>query len=118
MGVGMVDLNPEIWDNPTLGEAATNGFADEKELQAIEDAAAKREGREPWIAKRLHRYPGSQNDVSIESSYDDGMRLVDPSTLLESSTEVVGVEFSETEPQFEGENPEMVEETEAVEDDN
>jgi hypothetical protein len=29
----MVDLDPEIWNNKTLGEAATNGFADEEELQ-------------------------------------------------------------------------------------
>lgn len=76
----MVDLDPEIWNNKTLGSAATNGFADEMELQATEDAAAAREGREPWIARRIHRYPGSQNHVSIESSYDDGMRLVDPAT--------------------------------------
>lgn len=79
----MTDLNPEIWDNPTLGDAATNGFADEKALQEVENAAAMREGREPWIAQRLHRYPGSHNDVSVESSYDDGMRLIDPATLAE-----------------------------------
>lgn len=77
----MVDLDPEIWNNPTLGLAATNGFADEMELQAIENAAAKREGREPWIAQRIHNYPGAMNDIHIESSYDNGMRLIDPGTL-------------------------------------
>ena len=74
----MVDLNPEIWDNPTLGAAATNGFLDEDAAQKIENEAAAREGREPLIAQRLHGYPGSREKVQIESSYDDGMRWVEP----------------------------------------
>lgn len=106
----MVDLNPEIWNNPTLGDAATNGFADEEALQAVEDAAAKREGREPWIARRLHRYPNAANDVSIENSYDDGMRLVDPSTLLESASE-----FSEAETDFDVVEPEDIEDPDGTE---
>jgi hypothetical protein len=104
MGVGMVDLDPEIWNNKTLGEAATNGFADEEELQAIEDAAAKRENREPWIARRLHRYPGSAGDISIENSYDNGMRLVDPAELTPEEV----VEFIETEEQHGNPDSEVI----------
>src|SRR5882762_1801406 len=81
----MVDLDPEIWKNPTLGAAATNGFLDEIQAQEIENAAAKREGREPWIAVRLNSHPGAE--VKLESSYDDGMRMIDPGTLLDAALE-------------------------------
>lgn len=95
----MVDLDPEIWKNKTLGNAATNGFLDEQEAQAIENAAAKREGREPLIARRLHRYPGSMNDVHIESSYDNGMRMVPASELPPDDPDYVPAsnEFTESE---------------------
>lgn len=86
----MVDLNPEIWNNPTLGDAATSGFADEEALQRVEDRAAKAEGREPWIARRISRDPNSPD--TIVSSYDDGMRLIDPATLDGIPTEYNGIE--------------------------
>jgi hypothetical protein len=97
----MVDLDPKIWENPTLGDAATNGFIDEMEAQAIENAAAKREGRQPLIARRLHRYPGASNDVNIDSSYDSGMRWYNSWELPETDPDYAprSNEFSEVEPQ-------------------
>ena len=50
----MVDVDPRIWDNPTLGEANNLPFLDELEAQALEDHAARVEGRKP---RRVVHYP-------------------------------------------------------------
>lgn len=54
----MTDLDPAIWDNPTLGKAAYNERLDRLEKQAHEDRAAKIEGREPREVIVDQTYPG------------------------------------------------------------
>lgn len=53
----MTDLDPKIWENPTLGAAAAGPFLDEVEAQKAEDLNARREGREPLVARHIDRYP-------------------------------------------------------------
>lgn len=60
----MTDLNPEIWDNPTLGAAAPNENLDRLEKQQIEDRAAKFEDREPREVVVDNTYPGWTPEVS------------------------------------------------------
>jgi hypothetical protein len=60
----MPDLDPEIWDNPTLGAAAPNVNLDVVERQAIEDRAAKFEDREPREIVNDNNYPGWTPDVN------------------------------------------------------
>lgn len=43
----MVDFDQSIINNPELGKAANNPFLDEIEAQALENACALAEGREP-----------------------------------------------------------------------
>ncbi len=54
----MVDVNPEIFDNPTLGQAANGPFLDLIEAQMNEDRDAKIEGRMPQKLTRDNCYPG------------------------------------------------------------
>lgn len=60
----MTDLDPEIWDNPTLGAAAPNKRLDVIERQETEDYAAKIEGREPRTLVADNNYPGYVQPVS------------------------------------------------------
>lgn len=60
----MPDLDPEIWDNPTLGAAAPNVNLDVVERQAIEDRAAKFEDREPREIVNDNNYPGWVPEVN------------------------------------------------------
>lgn len=73
-GVGMGDLNPEIWNNPTLGEAAQNPRLDEIQAQEAENRAAELEGRKPRVAVQLNTF---YSPTPPESSYDDGIRLLE-----------------------------------------
>lgn len=54
----MTDLNPEIWDNETLGAAAPNERLDVIERQILENRAAKFEGREPRTVVSDNTHPG------------------------------------------------------------
>lgn len=60
----MTDLDPEIWNNPTLGAAAPNERLDRLEKQQIEDCAAKFEDREPRDVVVDNTYPDWTPDVS------------------------------------------------------
>lgn len=60
----MTDLDPAIWDNPTLGAAANNPRLDAIEKQEIEDRNAKLEGREPLPVVVDNNYPGWTPDVN------------------------------------------------------
>lgn len=62
--IKVTDLNPEIWDNPTLGAAAQNENLDRVTKQAQEDRSAKLEGREPREVVVDNTYPGWAPDVS------------------------------------------------------
>lgn len=54
----MTDLDPEIWNNPTLGAAANNERLDRLEKQQLEDRNAKLEDREPREVIVENNYPG------------------------------------------------------------
>jgi len=60
----MTDLDPEIWNNPTLGAAAPNENLDRLTAQQIEDRAAKFEKREAREIVVENNYPGYQPEVS------------------------------------------------------
>lgn len=87
----MVDVDPKIWDNPTLGEATNNLFLDEVEAQAKEDRAARREGRTPETIQREVRYPTMPPSGSVPSSVSD--KLV----VISKGEEESPVEKTETE---------------------
>ena len=60
----MTDLDPEIWNNPTLGAAANNTRLDALEKQQLENRNAKLEGREPREVIVDNDYPGWKPDVN------------------------------------------------------
>lgn len=71
----MTDLDPEIWNNPTLGAAAQNVRLDQLEKQQWEDRNAKIEGREPREIVVENNYPGwiaptSERTGTVPSNYD------------------------------------------------
>jgi hypothetical protein len=63
----MTDVDPKIWENPTLGAAGAGPFLDEVDAQAREDYNARREGREPRVAYHVDRYP-KYPDLNVPSS--------------------------------------------------
>lgn len=70
--------NPELFENPTLGEASPTRFLDEVELQKIEDRQARIDKREPAIARREVRYPTMTPSHSVPSSIKDEVKLISP----------------------------------------
>lgn len=60
----MTDLDPEIWENDTLGAAAPNKRLDVEQRQEIENHAAKVEGREPREIVSDETYPGWAPEVN------------------------------------------------------
>jgi hypothetical protein len=70
--------NPELFSNPTLGEANPTVFLDEQEKQAIEDKAARFEKREPSVARREVRYPTLMPSSSVPSSVQPVINMVSP----------------------------------------
>lgn len=78
----MTDVDPAIWDNPTLGAATNSVFLDQKEAQMIENRNAAIEGRPARIVKKEGRYPGyvpdNPNDPSVEFGelHNDGTPVV------------------------------------------
>src|SRR5687768_15976090 len=75
----MTDVDPKIWENPTLGEAAAGPFLDEVEAQAKEDYNARREGREPLVDYHVDRYP-KYPETSVPSSIST-MEMLSPEEL-------------------------------------
>ena len=67
----MTDLDPKIWENPTLGEAGAGPFLPEIELQQAEDRNARLDGREPKIVEYVHRYPKLAENVTVPSLTSD-----------------------------------------------
>jgi hypothetical protein len=63
----MTDLDPAIWDNPTLGAAANNERLDAIEKQQLENRNAKLEDREP-------------REVVVENTYPDWKPELNPRT--------------------------------------
>jgi hypothetical protein len=81
----MTDLDPEIWNNPTLGSATTTPFLDVLEEQELENRRAKAEGRKPMVAKRDIVYPDYIPSGSVPSDIHP-VKLV-PAEDLESETD-------------------------------
>jgi hypothetical protein len=113
----VTDIDPAIWDNPTLGAAANNERLDRIEKQQHEDRAAKLEGREsrevvvdntypdwtPPVNERTGTVPSNyqavrfadenQNDVPVDSaSFDETAGPL----AEESETEVPSEEGNDT----------------------
>jgi hypothetical protein len=70
----MTDLDPEIWNNTTLGDAAHNERLDRLEKQQHEDRAARLENREPREVVVENTYPGwtpptSERTGTVPSNY-------------------------------------------------
>lgn len=63
----MTDLDPEIWNNETLGAAAHNENLERLEKQVHEDRAAKLEGREPREVVVDRTYPGWAPEVQART---------------------------------------------------
>lgn len=59
----MTDLDPEIWENRTLGAAAQNENLTRLEKQQHEDRQARVEGREPREVVIDNTYPGWTPEV-------------------------------------------------------
>jgi hypothetical protein len=71
----MTDLDPAIWDNPTLGAAANNKRLDQITRQELENHAAKCEGRDAREIVVENTYPGwtppvSERTGTVASNYD------------------------------------------------
>lgn len=69
----MVDVDPRIWDNPTLGEAVNLPFLDELEAQQMEDHAARVEGRAP---RRVVHYPRKPEYPPGEETVDSNIQQI------------------------------------------
>ncbi|MFE1145201.1 hypothetical protein [Streptomyces rochei] len=76
----LVDSNPELFTNPTLGEANPTTFLDEEVAQTVEDKQARRDKREPLIARREVRYPTYAPAQAVPSSTQDVVNMHDPNT--------------------------------------
>ena len=72
----MSELNPEIWDNKTLGAAAQNQNLDVLEKQQIEDRNAKIEEREPREVVHENYYPGWEPEKN-RPSYASNVHFAD-----------------------------------------
>lgn len=80
----MTDLDPAIWENPTLGKAANNERLDRLERQQLEDRSAKLEDRTP-------------REIVVDNDYPDYIPETNPRTGTVSSI------FNPV--HFDGENP-------------
>lgn len=77
--------NPELFKNPTLGEANPTVFLDEVEKQNIEDKAARFERREPAIARREVRYPTLMPSHTVPSSAVPVVNMISPDEYMQAN---------------------------------
>lgn len=71
----MTDLDPKIWDNPTLGSASTLPYLDEVEAEITENHLAKVEKRRPRTIEHLPRF--TDETTNLTKYVVDG-EVVDP----------------------------------------
>lgn len=93
--------NPELFTNPTLGEANPTTFLDEEVAQNIEDKQARRDKREPLVAKREVRYPVWAPATAVPSSVGDVVNLHDPDSneiVVEGTGKVMSMVLSDGNP--------------------
>jgi hypothetical protein len=74
----LVTTNPELFENPTLGEANPLPFLEEVEAQRVEDRNARFEKREPGIAVRDVRYPALPPSGTVPSTVANTVTIVSP----------------------------------------
>lgn len=98
------ETNPELFENPTLGEATTTPFLDQIEAQQKEDFNARHEGREPRTVVALNRIPGKFTPSgSVPSDYSEEIAFEGET---ESTEEELPVDEEDTSPVDETENNE------------
>lgn len=98
----MTDLDPKIWENPTLGEVGAGPFLPEIELQQAEDRNARLDGREPNIVEYVHRYPKLMGGETIPSLASDVVFRTPDGNVIEPEAPVAEDEVNEDqEPQEE-----------------
>lgn len=86
----LVDTNPELFENPTLGEASPTRFLEEVEAQKVEDWQARIEKREPGVAVREVRYPSLMPSHTVPSTVAPVVNIVSPEeaqAVIEGQTE-------------------------------
>jgi hypothetical protein len=83
----LVNTNPELFENKTLGEANPTVFLDEQELQNIEDKAARFEKREPSVARREIRYPTLMPSGTVPSSVKPVINMVSMDEVANTTKE-------------------------------
>lgn len=76
----LVNTNPELFKNPTLGEANPTTFLDEEVAQKVEDKQARLDKREPLNARREVRYPTYAPAHAVPSATQDVINMHDPDT--------------------------------------
>jgi hypothetical protein len=110
----LIKTNPELFENPTLGEANPTTFLEEVELQKNEDRSARLEGREqPLIARREIRYPTVMPSGTVPSSIQPVVNMVEPGSFATPNEDVLkSSELSEKLP------PAITESTPVVENDS
>lgn len=89
----LVDSNPELFENETLGAATTSPFLDQLEEQKREDFNARLEGREPRIVVAEDRYPQFMpsgtvpSDIQPKLSYQGEEPVPDNDVEVEDTSE-------------------------------
>lgn len=101
----MTDLDPEIWNNPTLGAAANNTRLDALEKQEQEDRNAKIENRDPRPVVVDNNYPGWQPEGNVPSN----AQVVRFADEQQNDIPVDSAPFEQTAGGIEGEAPVIVE---------
>jgi hypothetical protein len=82
----MNDIDPNIFNNPTLGQNGHLPFLDEKSEQETENMRAKAEGREPRTVLRRDRY--GVNGLTGPVIFDDEIEdVVKAETLAAQEAE-------------------------------
>lgn len=91
------ETNPELFENPTLGEATTSPFLDQVEEQKKEDFNARHEGREPRTVLALNRIPGKFiPSESVPSDYSEQLAYEGEDSLIGEAPPVDENEVSES----------------------
>lgn len=81
----MTDLDPEIWNNPTLGSVGSGPFLPEVEAQQAEDYNARKEGRLPKTVVYTENYPKYLPSGSVPSHVET-LEFIEPGAAVNENT--------------------------------
>ncbi len=81
----MTDLDPEIWNNPTLGSVGSGPFLPEVEAQEKENYNARKEGREPKTVVYTENYPKYIPSGSVPSHVET-LEFIEPGAIANDNT--------------------------------